>query len=280
MYLRSMMISAQVVTILSMPAAIHAEVDSEKQGTDLIKRKAQLGYQMLDQLETDKAKQLKATLTKMVSPSNVKSIDLHLQSMDRLLAQIAELYRQRHDRKTLQKQLDKSRYIQSREEMMTLVETFEHSTKEKQSEVDSLPLIKQDYVDQLAHAESLADAGDYGQAITALSKAKNKIIEAISMINKNRTIEYKLVFESVAEEYEYELRRYASQKMLLQLAIHEKKPDSGRVQKIEQDLAIADALHLEARTHAQLERYREALSSQEMAVGKLNSVLRLMGYFF
>ncbi|MCG7931515.1 MAG: hypothetical protein N0E44_15870 [Candidatus Thiodiazotropha lotti] len=233
MYLRSMVLSAQMVSMLSMSASIYAEFNSAQHGADLVKRKAQLGYQMLDQLNTDKAKQLKSTLTRMISPSNINNIDSHLKSMDKLLAQIAELYRQRHDRKTLQKQLNRSRYIQTHEEIMTLVKTIERSTKEKHTGADSLAYIKQVYVNHLARAESLADAGEYSQAITALSKAKNNVIQVIALINKNRTIEYKLEFESVAEEYEYELRRYTSQKMLLQLAIQEKKPDSVKVQKID-----------------------------------------------
>ncbi|MEW8026679.1 MAG: hypothetical protein AB2792_15275 [Candidatus Thiodiazotropha sp.] len=247
---------------------------------ELIERKAQLGYQMLERLNVADARRLRNNLTQLVSSSNETDIDLRLHEIDMLLAQIADLYRQRHDRKLLLKHQDKSRFLQSQEEFRSLSENLESASKDIRGDSSDLHAMKQAYLDELEQAESLADAGDYGAAISVLSKARNIIIQAITLINKNRTIEYKLEFANVAEEYEYELRRYTSQKMLLQLAIRERQPDPGKTERIEQTLAIADAFHEEAQTHAQSERYREALSSQEMAVGKLNSVLRLMGYFF
>ncbi|MEW8051016.1 MAG: hypothetical protein AB2809_11620 [Candidatus Thiodiazotropha sp.] len=281
MHIRCMMLlRVQMITILSIPGCAQADSNARHGEMELIERKAQLGYQMLERLNVADARRLRNNLTQLVSSSNETDIDLRLHEIDMLLAQIADLYRQRHDRKLLLKHQDKSRFLQSQEEFRSLSENLESASKDIRGDSSDLHAMKQAYLDELEQAESLADAGDYGAAISVLSKARNIIIQAITLINKNRTIEYKLEFANVAEEYEYELRRYTSQKMLLQLAIRERQPDPGKTERIEQTLAIADAFHEEAQTHAQSERYREALSSQEMAVGKLNSVLRLMGYFF
>lgn len=280
MHYRCMMLKAKMIMILSIPWYIQADSNAGQAGMELIQRKAQLGYQMLEHLSVTNAEQFRDNLTQLVSSSNEMNIESRLHRMDKLIAQIADLYRQRHDRKALQKHLEKTRFLQSREEFRSLSENLQNTPKKKVGDSIDLASIKQAHLDELAHAESLADTGDYRHAITVLSKAKNTLIQAIILINKNRTIEYKLEFANIAEEYEYELRHYASQKMLLQLAIREQQPDPGKTEKIERTLAIADALHEEAQSHAQSEQYREALNSQEMAVGKLNSVLRMMGYFF
>lgn len=280
MHFRCMMLKAQMITILSIPGCIQADSNVTQAGMELIQRKAQLGYQMLEQLSVTNTEQLRDNLTQLVASLNEKDIESRLHSMDKLIAEIADLYRQRHDRKALQNHHEKKRFLQSREEFRSLSENLESASKEKLDASIDLATIKQAYLDELTHAESLSDAGDYRRAITVLSKAKNTLIQAIILINKNRTIEYKLDFANIAEEYEYELRRYTSQKMLIQLAIREQQPGPGKTAKIDQTLAIADALHEEAQSHVQSEQYREALNSQEMAVGKLNSVLRLMGYFF
>ncbi|MEW8434885.1 MAG: hypothetical protein AB2629_12765 [Candidatus Thiodiazotropha sp.] len=280
MQLRCMMLRAQMITILSIPGYAQADANTAQAGSELIERKAQLGFQMLQQLSLPDAEQLRHNLAQLVSSSDETDIDTRLHRIDLLLVQIADLYRQRHDRKELLQQQDKSRFQQSREEFMSLSENLENSSRDFSGDSFDLPAMKQAYLEELERAESLANAGDYGTAITVLSKAKNILIQAITLANKNRTIEYKLEFASVAEEYEYELRRYASQKMLLRLAMRERQPEPGKIQKIEETLANADALHEEAQSHAQSERYREALDSQEMAVSKLNSMLRLMGYFF
>ncbi|MEW8064291.1 MAG: hypothetical protein AB2797_14335 [Candidatus Thiodiazotropha sp.] len=280
MHFRCMMLKALMITSLSIPEYMQADSNAAQTGMELIQRKAQLGYQMLEQLKVTNAGQLRDNLTQLVSSVNEEDIESRLHSMDKLIAEIADLYRQRHDRKALQNHQEKTRFLQSREEFRSLSDNLESASKEKLDHSIDLATIKQAYLDELAHAESLSDAGDYRRAITVLSRARNKLIKAIILINKNRTIEYKLEFASIAEEYQYELRRYTSQKMLLQLAIRERQPGPEKTEKIEQTLAIADALHEEAQSHAQSEQYREALNSQEMAVSKLNSVLRLMGYFF
>ncbi|MES9828191.1 MAG: hypothetical protein ABW201_08000 [Candidatus Thiodiazotropha sp.] len=280
MHFRCMMLKALMITSLSIPECIQADSNAVQTGMELIQRKAQLGYQMLEQLKVTNAEQLRDNLTQLVSSVNEKDIESRLHSMDKLIAEIADLYRQRHDRKALQDHQDKTRFLQSRKEFRSLSENLESASNEKLDDSIGLATIKQAYLDEFAHAESLSDGGDYRRAITVLSRAKNMLIKAIILANKNRTIEYKLEFASIAEEYQYELRRYTSQKMLLQLAIRERQPGPDKTEKIEQTLAIADALHDEAQSHAQSEQYREALNSQEMAVSKLNSVLRLMGYFF
>ncbi|MFI0412908.1 MAG: hypothetical protein ACH255_02105 [Candidatus Thiodiazotropha sp.] len=280
MHFRCMMLKALMITSLSIPEYMQADSNAAQTGMELIQRKAQLGYQMLEQLKVTNAGQLRDNLTQLVSSVNEEDIESRLHSMDKLIAEIADLYRQRHDRKALQNHQEKTSFLQSREEFRSLSDNLESASKEKLDHSIDLATIKQAYLDELAHAESLSDAGDYRRAITVLSRARNKLIKAIILINKNRTIEYKLEFASIAEEYQYELRRYTSQKMLLQLAIRERQPGPDKTEKIEQTLAIADALHEEAQSHAQSEQYREALNSQEMAVSKLNSVLRLMGYFF
>ncbi|MEL0585365.1 MAG: hypothetical protein AAES65_10870 [Candidatus Thiodiazotropha sp. (ex. Lucinoma kazani)] len=102
----------------------------------------------------------------------------------------------------------------------------------------------------------------------------------IAQLNQNRTIEYRLEFANINEEYQYEIRRYASQKMLLQMAFQEQSSEPNKMRMIDPSLKDAELLREEAEMHARWDRYQEALNTQELAVEKLNSALRLMGYFF
>ena len=68
--------------------------------------------------------------------------------------------------------------------------------------------------------------------------------------------------------------------MLLELAMRERSVGSDMERLIAQALNTAKALHVEAQTHAESARFQAALQSQESAVGKLDSILRLLGYYF
>ncbi len=269
---------AQVITSLILPAWAGAETGAAQIGTELIERKAQLGYQMLSQLTAPDATRLRDKLALLINPEDRSDIDQRLQRIDTLLAEIADLYRQRHDRKELLAQQDKDRYLSRREEIQSLVENLETASSGEES--GELKELKQVFQDAYQKAAVLADAGEYGLALPIIERARENVVLAITSLNQSRTIEYKLEFADISDEYEYELRRYASQMMLLQLAMRERSPSAATAERIEASLTTARTLHEQAQQHAGSKQYRTALDLQESAVVELNSILRLLGYFF
>ena len=97
-----------------------------------------------------------------------------------------------------------------------------------------------------------------------------------AMLNA-QTIVYDLSFETPADEYDYEIKRFVSYEELIPVAIDEKKPaeavvklmstyvDKGRVQKVE------------AEQKAKVGLYPEAISLLLAATEELRRALRLAG---
>ncbi len=272
------MLRAQIISSLILPTWVSAETAATQFENELIERKAQLGYQMLGQLKVPDAIQLRDKLTALTDPEDSSDIELRLQKIDSLLAKIADLYRQRHDRKELLAEQDKTRYLSRQEEIRSLLENLEVASDKNESH--ELEAMKHAFQNAYDEASALADSGDYTQALPVIEHAREKLVLAITSLNQARTIEYRLEFADISEEYEYELRRYASQMMLLHLAMQERPPAPAMAERIEASLNTARALNEEAREFAVSERYQTALDRQESAVGELNSILRLMGYFF
>jgi len=272
------LLQAQIMASLMVPACAGADTDMRNPGIDLIERKAQLGYQMLDQITLDEAARLREALTVLVRSPHDHPIEQRMQQIDAVLAQIADLYRKRHDRRDLIAQQDKGRYMARVEEIDSLKQNFDSARSG--AETESLDEQIRQFQASYDGASEAARTGDYTTALERMDRAREHLVMAFSALHRSRTIEYRLVFDDIADEYQYELRRYGSQMLLLELAMRERPMGSDMEKLIAKTLSTAKALHAEAQTHAESARYQDALQIQESAVGKLDSILRLLGYYF
>jgi len=272
------LLQAQIMAGLLVPACAGADTDVQNPAAQLIERKAQLGYQMLDQIKLAEAARLRDNLTLLVTTPAEGQVDRQMQKIDTVLAQIADLYRKRHDRSDLLVQQEKGRYLARLEEIDSLKRNFESVRTADQSA--PLAELTQRFQTSYEAAIGSAEKGDYASAVEQMDQARANLVLAFAALRRSHTIEYKLVFADAADEYQYELRRYASQMMLLELTMRERPIGSDMERMITQTLNTAKTLHGEAQSHAESARYQDALLVQESAVGKLDSILRLLGYYF
>lgn len=276
--LRCMLLQAPVLTCLFLPAWVMSDPDSDAAGEQLIERKAQLGYQMLSQIKSAESQKLIQDLKALSESVSDENIGQRLKRLDSLLATIANHYRQRHDRTELLAQQDKARYIELEQEIESLQLSLDEVSNDNIS--PELQDMTQRFRTNFDSAEKIATRGDYTQALLIMERAKQQIVLIVTALNQSRTIEYKLEFHSVNDELEYEIRRYSSQMMLIKLAMQERPQSTEMAERVQDTLNNARAMHQEAKILADSAHYQAALDRQESAVSELNSILRLMGYFF
>lgn len=139
---------------------------------------------------------------------------------------------------------------------------------------------EQKYIDQVARARNLAGKRQYEEAYALADGAYHQLIHAVKTLRDRETVEYRLEFETPADEYQYEIRRFASQKMLLDMMVAEKKPQKESISVIEQFVEKADSKARVAAELAEAGKYELALSQQEEAVDDLTKAMRLVGVYF
>ena len=106
------------------------------------------------------------------------------------------------------------------------------------------------------------------------------MIEALRILRDKETVEYRLEFASPADEYEYETRRFQSQKMLLQMLVAEKEPSPNTRTLIQSFVDQADSIHEQAVDMAKAGQYEQAVDEQERAVQELVKAMRVAGVYY
>lgn len=129
-------------------------------------------------------------------------------------------------------------------------------------------------------ARELAAKGDFSGAYALADGAYHQLIVALTTLRDKETVEYRLEFASEQDEYDYEIRRFQSQKMLLEMTIAESPPSAESLAQIRARVAAADAGHREARGLADAGRFAEAVDRQEDANQQLTMAMRSAGLYF
>lgn len=133
-------------------------------------------------------------------------------------------------------------------------------------------------VDQLvSQASGLADKNQFDQATQSVVAAERLVTQAIHGMLNAQTIVYDLSFESPAEEYDYELKRYVSYEELIPIAIEEKKPAEAVVKLMGTYVDKGRAQKADAEQKAKSGNYPEGISLLLAATEELRRALRLAG---
>jgi len=126
----------------------------------------------------------------------------------------------------------------------------------------------------------LAKRDRYSAAYPVLDGAYHQLLNAIKHVRDGETVEYRLEFLVPKDEYEYEQRRYVSQRTMIDLALQERPTSDQQAREIDRLVREAAIRHDQAGALAAERRYQEALAEEEAAVEVLTGALRRAGYFF
>lgn len=135
-----------------------------------------------------------------------------------------------------------------------------------------------DRVDALTEeSRKLAAAGHLGEANKKMAEAYKLEVEEVSRLRAGQEVVLSLKFDTPADEYAYEQKRFQSNEILVGMMIGEGRAEGDRRRLVDGFLKQAATLKEEAVTLAGANRYKDAIAIMEKATVQLNRALQSMG---
>ena len=128
-----------------------------------------------------------------------------------------------------------------------------------------------------SEAKSLAAKGDYAKANAKLEQAQAIVTKAIHTMLDSKTLVYDLEFDSPADEFEYELKRFTGYEELIPVAVEMKKPAAGALSLMDSFLEKARKRRDEAKAKAAEGDYASAIAMMQQATKTVRRALRMVG---
>ena len=126
-------------------------------------------------------------------------------------------------------------------------------------------------------ANQLAAASRWGEANKKMAAAYKLEVEEISRLREGEEVLITLNFETPADEYAYEQKRFDSNMILVNMKMNEGRASSGQGRLVDSFVSKANSLKAEAEAHAVTSRYKEAIKLMEQSAKQLNRALSSMG---
>lgn len=211
-----------------------------------------------------------------------------LEKVDQLLADDANAFFQRVvasyraasvSAKSPDTALEKRRYQEKKRQLDDFHQSYELLVEERGDRARAA-LDEEKFRARVGRAAELAAMGKYAEAYSLVDGANHQMIEALRVLRDKETVKYNLEFASPADEYEYEIRRFQSQKMLLQMLVAEKDPLPESRTRIHWFVDQADSIYRQAEDMAKAGNYQQAVDEQERAVQELVKAMRVAGVYF
>lgn len=128
-----------------------------------------------------------------------------------------------------------------------------------------------------AEAARLADGGQLGEANKKLAETYKLAVVELSRIRAGQEVVLSLKFETPADEYAYERKRFRSNEIMVDMLIAEGKAEGERKKLVEGFVGEGRRLMQEAARDAQGGRYKEAVGLMEQANAQTVRALQTMG---
>lgn len=128
-----------------------------------------------------------------------------------------------------------------------------------------------------SEASLLAGKGDYAKANAKLEEAQGLVTMGLHKMLDSKTLVYDLKFDSPAQEFDYELKRFAGYEELIPVAIEMKKPAAGALQLMDSFLDKARKRRDEAQQKADAGDYGAAIEMMKQATKTVRRALRMVG---
>lgn len=128
-----------------------------------------------------------------------------------------------------------------------------------------------------AEAEALAGSGDYVKANAKLEEAQADVTMALHKMLDSQTLVYDLKFETAADEFDYELKRFTGYEELIPVAVEMKKPAPGALKLMDSFVEKARKRRDEAMQKAEEGDYGAAIGMMQQATKTVRRALRMVG---
>lgn len=128
-----------------------------------------------------------------------------------------------------------------------------------------------------AESKQLADGGRLGDANKKLAAAYKLTVEEISKLRAGQEVVMSLKFETPADEYAYEQKRFGSNLTMIDMMIAEGRAEGPKRKLVDGFITEGNQLKRLAEAQASEQRHKEAVALMEKASGQLNRALQSMG---
>jgi tetratricopeptide (TPR) repeat protein len=179
---------------------------------------------------------------------------------------------------------DIAQLAESYKEMLTEIKDYQKSHKDNIKHMEKTGAIPDEarydeeaFSQMLAEAQSLADKKDYAKANVLLKQAQKVVTEALHKMLDSKTLVYDLNFETPADEFAYELKRFSGYEELIPVAIEAKKPAAGAIKLMDSFLNKGRKRRDEAQTKADAGDYDAAIAMLQQATKSVRRALRMVG---
>lgn len=133
-------------------------------------------------------------------------------------------------------------------------------------------------VDAIAdEARRLAAAGRLGDANRKMADSYKLAVEEISRLRAGEVVTLSLKFNSPAEEYAYEQKRFQSNEILVNMMIADGRAEGDKRRLVDGFIQEAGRFKADAISQTINNNYKEAVSLMEKGFGQLNRALQVMG---
>jgi len=162
------------------------------------------------------------------------------------------------------------------EQVRTYRKAVEDLTRDPKLQPEASKVLAE--VDRLsAEADKLSAAGRLGEANKHMADAYKHAVQELSRLRAGQEVVLSLNFETPAEEYAYEQKRFGSNQIMVDMMIGEGRAEGGRRQLVDRFVGEGRRLKLEAEQQAEAGKYAEAVALMEQATKQLNRALQSMG---
>lgn len=124
-------------------------------------------------------------------------------------------------------------------------------------------------------ARGRAEQDDYAGAINLLGQAYEMVASAVATSRDNETVVYSLDFATAEDEYEYEVRRYSGNRMIIDLLLE--KHTGSTAALVKNFIAQAEEMRQTAEARAAAGRFEDAVRHMEGAGQHQQRAMGLLG---
>ncbi|MBK6999308.1 MAG: hypothetical protein IPH35_04850 [Rhodoferax sp.] len=129
----------------------------------------------------------------------------------------------------------------------------------------------------LSEAKQLSDGGRLSEANKKMAAAYKLTVEEIAKLRAGQEVVLSLTFETPADEYAYEQRRFDSNLTLVEMMVAEGRAEGQKRGLVNGFVTEGQRLKTLAHADAEAKRHKAAVELMEQASGQLNKALQSMG---
>ncbi len=209
--------------------------------------------------------------------NNAGELEQSRQLLNELLREIATAFRTRGSSQETTARLTR-RYQERVSQLDSLYSALKNVVREQ-----GLP--EQKVMQEVAYQVSMQRAADYRadrqylQAIRQLDQLYATLARVLTRLKDKQTVEYRLVFATPKDEYEYEIRRYRTHQMLVNMKMSETVLGQQKQDEVQRLVAQSEALTQRSEQLAAHGDYNKAIKNREMATSTLVEALKQLGLY-